>query len=51
MTLAEATQHRTRFLRTYAGLRQWQQNIDQAARLSQRCRPAPDWSGCWTRAA
>ena len=36
MTLAEATQHRTRFLRTYAGLRQWQQQIDQAARLSQK---------------
>ena len=36
LTLPEAAQHRTRFLRTYAGLRQWQQQIDQAARLSNK---------------
>ena len=36
LTLQEAAQHRTRFLRTYAGLRQWQQQIDRAARLSKR---------------
>ena len=36
MTLPEAAQHRTRFLRTYAGLRQWQQQIDHAARLSKK---------------
>ena len=36
LTLQEAAQHRTRFLRTYAGLRKWQQQIDSAARLSRK---------------
>ena len=36
LTLAEAAQHRTRFLRSYAGLRKWQQQIDAAARLSKK---------------
>ena len=34
MTLKEAEQHRTRFFRTYAGLRKWQQKIDAAASIS-----------------
>ena len=36
LTLAEAVLHRTRFLRTYSGLRRWQQRIDAAARLSKK---------------
>jgi len=36
LTLPQAAQHRSTFLRTYAGLRQWQQQIDNAARLSQK---------------
>jgi len=36
LTLVEAIQHRNRFLRTYAGLRQWQIEIDSVARRSKR---------------
>ena len=36
LTLAEAIEHRSRFFRTYSGLRRWQQQIDQAAQLSRK---------------
>ncbi len=36
MTLPEAQQHRTRFLRTYVGLQKWQQQTDASASISRK---------------
>ena len=46
MTLAEAIGHRNRFFRTYAGLRQWQEESIRPHDDRRRFTPEAGWCGC-----